>query len=224
MSSTEPDNENYDIRNPTVDNQINDTRKQNENELSENSQAVSSSMPTTQDLLNICSGEFSGISQISEPLLKHDSIAPNNNLETITLKEKENERKSLDIEHDVIISQLLDEDEMENFKKKFDSPGTSNTQKTPDDNKLELEDIHVTGVLDSDDDEEDEMKIKRKKNKSKLTFSGTLKRKILTELSGYRSEITIGIIYFDVSSSLGAISSVELGDDFYKFFPILEFS
>lgn len=179
LSDTQHDKENS--INQVAQNHLNDNGRQNQNELfSEDSQVFSSSIPTTQDLLNICSGEFSGITQVSETNLKHDSLAMNNNLETITLKEKENERKSLDIEHDVIISQLLDEEEMEKFKKKFDSPDISNTQKRLEEADIhtsEVEDIHIRGILDSEDDDEDEMKIKRKKNKSKLTFSGEFKMK-----------------------------------------------
>lgn len=159
-----------DSNNQTSENQVKDNRNQNQDDIfSENSQSFSNSMPTTQDLLNICSGEFTGTSQVSETTLE---TVLKNNVETVTLNENGKETKSLDIDHDVIISQLLDEEEMEKFKKKFDSPGISNTQKGLVENKSDFEDVHVTGVLDSDDDDEEEMKIKRKKNKSKLTFSG----------------------------------------------------
>ncbi|KAL3288108.1 hypothetical protein HHI36_002558 [Cryptolaemus montrouzieri] len=101
----------------------------------------------TQDLADICSGQFTGIS----PAVKQ------NEKETV-LDEKD--------EH--LISQLIDEEELERFKKRFESPLASNTQKTIN---FELaEEVQGTGGVIDSDDEDNELKLKKKKRK-KLAFS-----------------------------------------------------
>ncbi|XP_044744111.1 claspin-like [Coccinella septempunctata] len=104
----------------------------------------------TQDMNDICSGGFTGISQTSQ------------------VKEKE---MVLDDNDEHLISQLIDEDELENFKKKFESPGVANNSSTT--KKLTLETLNEVsgtgGVIDSDD-EEGGLKLKNKKRK-RLAFS-----------------------------------------------------
>lgn len=126
-----------------------------------------STNPSSQDLLDICSGKFTGtdegISEKGSTNEKNVHISPTDEL----IK-----RKSSDLEHDVIISQLLDEEEMENFKKKFDTPVQSNLSREMSEG---VEESRATGVIDSDNDEDgDEIQLKRKKNKSKLRFSGII--------------------------------------------------
>lgn len=78
--------------------------------------------------------------------------------------------KSLDEDHGLIISQLLNEEEMENFKKKFDSPVMTNTQKRIVE-EFEEDIAAAGGVIDSDDEDEN-LEIKKKKKQKKLHFSG----------------------------------------------------
>lgn len=142
-----------------------------------NPDQFSSTIPSTLDILNLCSGNFTGTIGTSISCEEKEISAHLNNEETLQSNEN-NTRKSLDLDHDVIISQLLDEDEMEQFKKKFDSPGTSNTEKENSQLTEELEEeVTVSGVIYSDDDDDDGdevngMTVKRRKNKSKLAFSG----------------------------------------------------
>lgn len=110
-------------------------------------------VPTTQDLLNVCSGAFTGVSNTS------DSISYEIN--------PTKEIKSLGDDQDQLISQLLDEEELENFKKKFTSPEKKS-------NILEdgEEVVAIGGFIDSDDEDEN-IEIKKKKKK-KLVFSGLM--------------------------------------------------
>lgn len=118
-------------------------------------------LPTTQDLLNVCSGGFSETSS-KEDALKSD-------IETHTFNQT-NEVKNLDIDQD-IISQLIDEEEMEKFKRKFDFPYLTDTQKRIVE-EFEAREAASGGVLDSEDEEEVLRIKKKKKNKKKLMFSG----------------------------------------------------
>nr|XP_023017060.1 claspin-like isoform X2 [Leptinotarsa decemlineata] len=131
-------------------------------EFTDNSQAVpSSASPTSQDLLNICSGEFTGVSQD----VSHEAIQTP--LETHTFNPTK-EVKSLGADEGLIISQLLDED-MEKFKKTFESPLMTNTQRRIVE---EFEENAASGrVIDSDDDEGDGLEIKKKVHQKKLIFS-----------------------------------------------------
>lgn len=129
--------------------------------------------PTTQDLLDICSGDFTDIVQTcsevenaqsqsipAEPLstqnlleegcndVLHKDNSQQTSVETRTLNQI-NEIKSLDMDQDMLISQLLDEEEIEQIEEKEVASG---------------------GILDSDNDE-DTLEIKRK-HKKKLRFSG----------------------------------------------------
>lgn len=79
---------------------------------------------------------------------------------------------ALDDNDEHLISQLIDEEELENFKKKFESPGVNqqaNIKKNP--TYEEAAEVVGTGaVIDSDDDEEG-LPSKNKKRK-RLAFSG----------------------------------------------------
>ncbi|KAG5890226.1 hypothetical protein JTB14_028767 [Gonioctena quinquepunctata] len=135
-------------------------------EFEDDSQAEfsSSALPTSQDLLDVCSGEFTGVSQV---ISEEDSQTRQG--ETLTFNSNQ-EVKNLGAEEDMIISQLLDEEEMENFKKKFVSPLMTNTQRRIVE---EFEEVAASGgVIDSDDDcDEGLVEKKKKKNQKKLTFS-----------------------------------------------------
>nr|CAI5869677.1 unnamed protein product [Callosobruchus analis] len=128
-----------------------------------------SEQPTTQDILDICSGAFTGVSKVDTSNLS-DHSPPN--------KAKE-EIKCLDPEQDIIISQLLDEEEMEKFKKKFDSPIYTNTQRRI----VEDFEREVTGggVIDSDEDEELDFKNKKIRRQKKIMFSDDEDSKDLKE-------------------------------------------
>lgn len=152
------------------DKQDSENQQQNlVNNFSENSELFPSSVPSTQDLLNICSGKFTGTTQLNENSVEKESSATENDGNTHETSQFD-KRKISDID-DVIISQLLDEEEMEKFKKKFDSPIFSDSQKEVEEDNRAVDEVIVSGILDSDDEDE-EMKIIRRKNKTKLTFSG----------------------------------------------------
>lgn len=67
----------------------------------------------------------------------------------------------------MVISQLINEEEMAAFKKKFDSPVLIHNHKVVE----EVEEVErVGGIIDSD---EEVLEVKKKKrNQKKLTFSG----------------------------------------------------
>ncbi|XP_066138261.1 claspin-like [Euwallacea fornicatus] len=109
--------------------------------------------PTTQDLLGICSGQFTGITQ-PEP--------------TTSFEESQNDEvKSLDVE-EMVISQLLNEEELERFKKKFESPITED-RLAVEDNQIGTTEMVGGGVIDSDDEEE--CKRRKGKNQKRIQFS-----------------------------------------------------
>lgn len=123
--------------------------------------------PTTQDLLEICSGRFTGITQI-EPSEKYSTQDENTlgNTQSSELKDLGDE--------DMVISQLLDEEELENFKKKFESPVPVKTT-----NQVRVEEeVTGGGVIDSDeerDEDDDGVAVKRKRKLKKhrrIHFSG----------------------------------------------------
>ncbi|KAJ8972250.1 hypothetical protein NQ314_000268 [Rhamnusium bicolor] len=120
--------------------------------------------PSTQDLLNICSGTFTGVTQIE--CTKEPEAVPLCTTETYTFNTN-NEMKSLDADQDMIISQLIDEEEMEKFKRKFDSPLLSNTQRRIVEEFEEV--VGSGGVIDSDD--EDEILEVKKKKQKRIMFS-----------------------------------------------------
>ncbi|KAK5647608.1 hypothetical protein RI129_002500 [Pyrocoelia pectoralis] len=136
---------------------------------SSNNSYVQKTELTTQDLLSICSGEFSGItnkklgdhSDIDITSEKQESLVSSAIDEYTNLPTKiHTESRYLD--EDKIISQLLNEEELEQFKKKFESPDETNL------------DIQGGGklVFDSSDDEfsESNPKITKTLHK-KLQFS-----------------------------------------------------
>ncbi|XP_028135625.2 claspin isoform X2 [Diabrotica virgifera virgifera] len=120
-------------------------------------------LPSTQDLLNICSGEFTGISQVF-------NVEPSKNLVTHKLDVAIGEDKNLGEDQDMIISQLINEEELEAFKRKFDSPVMTHSQKFVQ-FPMEEEITATGGVIDSDEDDNILEVKKRKKNQKKLTFS-----------------------------------------------------
>lgn len=125
--------------------------------------------PTTQDLLEICSGQFTGITQVEPPENSTQDESTLENTQSSELKALGNE--------DMVISQLLDEEELENFKKKFESPVPVRTT-----NQVRVEEEEVTGggVIDSDeegDEDDNDVTVKRKrklKKHRKIQFSGEL--------------------------------------------------
>lgn len=145
----------------------------------DNTEATNSSLNLTQnigtqDLLDICSGKFT----LSENDVTRDlqQTKSNNNISTEDFESVNVQKLDKSIESNPnleenesnLISQLLDEEEMERFKKKFESPITSVTQKSKILEEKEI--FHGGGVIDSDDDETEGLKIK-KKNRVKITFS-----------------------------------------------------
>ncbi|XP_072390290.1 uncharacterized protein Claspin [Diabrotica undecimpunctata] len=119
-------------------------------------------LPSTQDLLNICSGKFTGISQVF-------NVEPSKNLVTHKL-DAIDEDKNLGEDQDMIISQLMNEEELEAFKRKFDSPVITHSQKVIQ-FPMEEEITATGGVIDSDEEDNILEVKKRKKNQKKLTFS-----------------------------------------------------
>ncbi|XP_050294813.1 claspin-like isoform X2 [Anthonomus grandis grandis] len=117
--------------------------------------------PSTQDLLAICSGEFTGVTQP-----EFASAESTKQLIDFTSTQS-SELKCLGQE-DTIISQLLDEEELENFKKKFDSPVNAASQRNI---FADSEEIKGGGIIDSDDDDDVDGATKIKKtNKKRLQF------------------------------------------------------
>lgn len=121
--------------------------------------------PSTQDLLNVCSGEFTGITQNKSE--ENAGKITENAIDTYHLNANK-EVKNLDEDQDLIISQLIDEEEMEKFKKRFESPLMSHTQRRILEEFEEA--VAGGGVIDSDDDN-DTLGVK-KKNKKRIMFSG----------------------------------------------------
>ncbi|RZC32724.1 claspin -like [Asbolus verrucosus] len=123
-------------------------------------------VPTTQDLLNVCSGDFSSVPESSSNQTQDQGS------EKVIINiqaNPEQEIKSLDEDYSQIISQLLDEDELERFKKKFESPVPSATQRNYNLDE-ETEEVNATGLLNSDDENEG-LEIKKRKRQKKLVFS-----------------------------------------------------
>jgi hypothetical protein len=119
-------------------------------------------LPNTQDLLNVCSGDFS--------VSNEDQSQTENREKTVIniQANPEKEIKNLDDDNDQIISQLLDEDELERFKKKFESPINATEPK----NQIseDVEEVNATGLINSDDENEG-LEIKKKRRQKKLVFS-----------------------------------------------------
>lgn len=114
---------------------------------------------TTQDLMNVCSGSFNDTQSIviTQPKTVQ-TIEPN----------PQDEIKSFE-DDDPIMSQLLDEAELERFKKKFESPVNSSFKSALVD--LEgVQEANATGLIDSDD-ENDGLELKKNKKQKKLVFS-----------------------------------------------------
>ncbi|XP_030763518.1 claspin-like [Sitophilus oryzae] len=141
-----------------------DTSSSNESKQTTESQTstVTEEPPNTQDLLGICSGEFTGVTQ------------PEPTIESFTATQNE-EIKALGSDQDMIISQLLDEEELENFKKKFESPVLPTSQRVTV--EKETQEIVGGGVIDSDNedgsenDNNDVSSRKKKRNSRRIQFS-----------------------------------------------------
>lgn len=127
-------------------------------------------MPSTQDLKDICSGRFTATSStnISNEISVQNDTSLNQQSSVTSPVSKiityDEEIKATDDQDDQFISQLLDEEELERFKKKFDSPVINpeidTYKQIPQDD-------------DSDDEEIDEINpIRRRKRQRKLVFSG----------------------------------------------------
>ncbi|KAK9729121.1 hypothetical protein QE152_g16063 [Popillia japonica] len=141
----------------------------NNETISENA-TLNLDAPSTQDLLEICSGKFTGITQTEasakignntedqESSVNNDfisnSISNDNRTEILT---NHTEIKNLDGE-DELISELLNDEEMENFKRRFESPTSVDSSAVP-----------VGRVIYDSSDEESPNKIKKKRQK--LIFS-----------------------------------------------------
>lgn len=120
---------------------------------------------TTQDLIDICSGTFTGLQQSTKPIDRINSDDANRK-----------EFKSLDHDQDLMISQLLiDEEELMKFKKKFESPVLLKSDDLSQFDKDEVGEIKGTGVIVDTDDETTNplIELRRTKKKTrKLDFSG----------------------------------------------------
>lgn len=124
-------------------------------------------LPSTQDLRDICSGKFTCTTE--EPAKSISCENPTENdgaVSTEVNNEKSTEEvKFLDDEQDNnFISQLLDEEEMQQFKKKFDTPESEGSKNTSGLGRF---------LLESDEELDDENIVrKRKKKQKRLVFSG----------------------------------------------------
>lgn len=115
-------------------------------------------MPITQDLLDICSGAFSGLTNNNKKDFKdEDSVIDNSN---------QLELENTYLDKDRIVSQLLNEEEMELFKKKFNSPVSCNSKGSLS--------VPIKGKLHFDSSDEDETKTKETTKQKRLYFSGYL--------------------------------------------------
>ncbi|KAF7279020.1 hypothetical protein GWI33_007661 [Rhynchophorus ferrugineus] len=115
--------------------------------------------PNTQDLLGICSGEFTGVTQSESNVASF-------------LTGESQEIKTLGTDQDMIISQLLDEEELENFKRKFDSPPINRLTGASQQLSGDAQEVIGGGIIDSDDENSGTAEpSNRKKRKRKLQFS-----------------------------------------------------
>ncbi|KAI4467903.1 claspin [Holotrichia oblita] len=140
------------------------------NEISNENTTLNLDVPSTQDLLEICSGKFTGITQPEACIeiknnTKDGERSANSDFTSIsTLNQKlteistnHTEIKNLDTE-DKLITELLNDEEMENFKRRFESPTDADTSTVP-----------FGRVIYDSSDEETSNKMKKKKRK--LIFS-----------------------------------------------------
>lgn len=132
---------------------------------------VEENMPSTQDLEDICSGRFTAASssnKINEICIQDKTLSKRQSSVTSPKSQMltySDEIKTTDDQDDQFISQLLDEEELEKFKKKFDSPVISNSETEPYKQMPQDE--------ESDDEEVEEINMTRKKTRQKrLVFSG----------------------------------------------------
>lgn len=112
--------------------------------------------PTTQDLKEICSGNFTATSQ-TESNTENDETDNTSVFQNIIEQPPSPEENiaKMDDEDELFITQILNEDEMEKFKQKFASPViTNNLNRTEDDY-----------------DEDDEEIVQSKRQKKRLVFS-----------------------------------------------------
>ncbi|KAJ8925628.1 hypothetical protein NQ315_009472 [Exocentrus adspersus] len=130
----------------------------------------SDKFPSTQEnveLVPLCSGITQDESAENPKDIENASHPSNDFIDNYTLNPCNKEMKSLDEDQDIIISQLIDEEEMERFKKKFESPLIGSTQRRIVE---EFEEAMASGGVIDSDDEADTVEVKRK-NKKRLQFS-----------------------------------------------------
>lgn len=154
---------------------------QTQNAATSNILHIEPTQATSQDLLELCSGGFGLTEQTTEETKQtpqSKSLACNLNDESKQENQKcfqiistqsslNTEIKNLGCENeDRLISQLLDEEEMMQFKKKFDTP-----LKTGMEEQEIKSSQHVGRILYDSDDEED-VEIHKKKRKAKVVDSG----------------------------------------------------
>ncbi|XP_017784255.1 PREDICTED: claspin isoform X2 [Nicrophorus vespilloides] len=128
---------------------------------------------STQELMELCSGKFTGATQIVDGATKIESSNEKpSTVETITLGVNKEIKNLGDDNEDKFISQLLDEEEMEQFKRKLNSPEKSQAAKnyfneTEEENEEEDDDTlgkrkkklkkrKTKAIVDSEDDDDDE--------------------------------------------------------------------
>lgn len=156
----------------------------------------------TQDVLSICSGSFPDVTQDNSKSNSDDQKNEKTNGNAFqhvdknqekSIQEDSNVQKELPLEihseihnetkyldDDKLISQLLDEEELESFKKKFESPVAATSNLTSEINEDEVDEIVGGGrlVSDSSDDEgnigtiEKKSRKRKKRLQKKLAFSG----------------------------------------------------
>lgn len=149
-----------------------ETQNQNVKEDSEKSEVhnattnaevlVEDQSPSTQCLKDICSGKFTAEESLnntnSQELGEKEAAALSNH----DISNYEDGKFFSDDGDKQFISQLLDEEELQRFKKKFDSPVPTDLRK---------DNISDTGSM-LDDDDVEEIQVAKKRHSRKLVFSG----------------------------------------------------
>lgn len=135
---------------------------------------VEPSQPSTQDLMELCSGAFESTSKKSLLHACENVDELKSSQDVVNIKPKqfeedmESEIKNLGCENeDRLISQLLDEEEMNKFKKKFETP-----LKTTQIEHENLTQRNVGRVLYDSMDEDEEDLVNKRKRKVQVVYSG----------------------------------------------------
>lgn len=118
--------------------------------------------PTTQDLKDICSGNFT----VNENILEAQSTLDDNEIieaqGTLDEYEAQTEDRNVkvDDEDENFITQILNEDELEKFKRKFASPAQQNVDSSDgEDEEIVVNKKKRKRLVFSDDDDEEEEEI-----------------------------------------------------------------